>query len=176
MSDDAPVGVTMLVGAEDHQRLLRLLGNLAERLGPLPDPGGERYADGPDLVGAALVLAERDPAVLEELAAEIRRRRLRGSARAELLAVCEALDGIAPRLEASASREEAERLTRDLREVVVAVAVQDEPVTVARRLLRGTQRLTRLAEQAGPWAPTLQDLAGALDDLHDALRPTEMAG
>jgi hypothetical protein len=48
----------------------------------------------------------------------------------------------------------------------VAVSVE-----VARRLLRETHRLTGLAERGGPWAATLQDLAGTLDDLHDALRP-----
>ncbi|NMO93886.1 hypothetical protein [Actinomycetospora sp. TBRC 11914] len=170
MTDD-PTAVAVPLGAEDHRRLLRLLGTLAERLGPLPGPEGARYADGPELLGAALVLAEGDPVVLDALAVEIRRRRLRRAARGELLAVCGALEGVAARLEPVAAREEAERLARDLREVTVAVALQEEAGEIARRLLLGTHRLTHLAEQGGPWAPTLQDLAGTLDDLHDALRP-----
>lgn len=171
MTEHGPASVTVSVGAEDHQRLLRVLGALAERLGQLPDPDGARYADGPDLLGAMLVLAERDPAILESLAVEIRRRRMRRAARSELVAVCGVLESVASRLEPAATREEAESLARDLREIAVAVAVQEEPVEVARRLLRETHRLTRLAEHSGPWASTLQDLAGTLDDLHDALRP-----
>ncbi|HEY2224097.1 hypothetical protein [Actinomycetospora sp.] len=161
---------------EDHQRLQRLLGALAERLGRVPSPDGVRYAGSPDLIGAALTVAERDPRVFDAVSTEIRRTTLRRAARSELLAICDELDRIALRLEDPEHRHEIQGLVRTLRELAVAVAVQDEPVGLARNLLREAHRLARLAERGGPWSQPLQDLAGSLDDLHDALRPTGPGG
>ena len=169
---EEPSGILVPIGAEDHRRLLRLLGSLTEHLGRLPDPeGGTSYARGSDLVAAALLVAERDPEVLAAVGTEIRRRRLRRAARSELLGVCDALGGIVPRLEHDEARQDGEHLIRALREVAVAVAVRDEPVATAHTLGREARRLADLAQRAGPWAQSLQDLAGLLDDVQDALHP-----
>jgi hypothetical protein len=168
MSDSESSSVLIPLDPEDHRRLLRLLGALTELLGRLPDPErGTGYAQGPDLVGAALAVAEQDPQVLAALSIEIRRRRLRRAARSELLAVCDALGAIVPRLEFPEARRDGERLLRALREVAVAVAVKDEPVATAGALRRESHRLASLAQQAGSWTQAL------LDDLQDALHPRD---
>ena len=66
-----------------------------------------------------------------------------------------------------------QRLVRDLREIAVSIAVRDEPVGTAARLRTEAHRLTRLAQDAGPWSQPLQDLVESLDDLRDALHPSD---
>ncbi|MCD2195826.1 hypothetical protein LQ327_20855 [Actinomycetospora endophytica] len=161
------------VSQETHQRLLRLLGSLAERLGRLPDVDGPRYADDRDLIGAALAVTERRPAIFDAVATEVRRAALRRGARGELLAVCDELDGVVPRLDAPQLRGAVAQVARDLRESAVSIAVRDEPVRTAGRLRAEAQRLAELAQGAGPWSQSLRDLAESVDDLQDALHPIE---
>lgn len=173
---DHPPQFAISLTPDSHLCLQRLLGALAERLGRLPDSEGARYADGPDLVGAALVVAEREPDVFDAISSEIRRTMIRRGLRGELLAICDELDRISLRLDHPETRQQAQRLIWTLREIAVAVAEQDEPVTTARRLRRAAHHLAALARDTGPWSEPLQDLASSLEDLHDALHPTGHRG
>lgn len=158
---------------ESHQRLLRLLGALAERHVRLPDVDGPRYADARDLVHAVLTVAEHRPEFFDAVATELRRAALRRGARSELLAICGELDGVVPRLEAPEVHGQVHQVVRDLREIAVSIAVRDEPVGTAERLGREARRLAGLAEDAGSWSQSLHDLADGLRELQDALHPSE---
>jgi hypothetical protein len=168
-----PSDFAVAITQESHQRLLRLLGALAERVGRLPDVDRPRYADGRDLVGAALAVAERRPEIFEAVATEVRRSALRRGARGELLAICGELDRLHPRIEDPDVGRGVAAVVRDLREVAVSIAVRDEPVGTAARLRAEAGRLAELARDAGGWSEPLDDLVGGLEDLRDALHPIE---